>query len=403
MGFGIKTKIIGQLAERYAGFYLKRMSKKHINTPIKVGFIVFEPESWDKQQPVFEYMLKDSDFLPKLIVLPSFDTDLSLKKKYGYELQYFKNKYSDVLLGYNQDGSVINLKKYGFDYVFYQDPYDNHYPKGLKSKDLVKFTRICLIPYGYTLSSNFENLVSSNLFFRMVNYLFSDIKATGRIIETNCKKNIENGYKRVFYYGYPAFQSYLCMKQSNINDKITWAPRWSNDPVVGGSHFMQYKEFVLEMAEEFPNEKIMIRPHPMLFSNLIATGELSERDKDKYLHEMNERGIELNERGAIDDVLKNTKVLIADYSSIIASFFATGRPIIYCDSIFEPTEEFRQMLDCMYVAHSWNEVLMFMHNILEGNDYLEEKRKQMINKGSFEIHKYSTQRIVGQLKNVEER
>lgn len=388
------------LLDQRAAYYLKKVSeKKHDkDKPLKVGFIVFEPETWDKLQPVYEAMLEDKSFEPLLIVLPSFDTELRLIDEYGYEKVYFESKYDQILLAYDNEKKLINIKALGLDYVFYQDPYDVHYPTGLKTKELVKFVKICLIPYGYTLSKNFIGMITRNAFYKNVYFNFADGVEYGQIIENACRNNIDKGLQSVQYCGYPALEKY--MKWDNHTDAgcITWSPRWSFDDAIGGSHFIEYKDKFFDLRELFPKEKILMRPHPMLFSNLVSTKKMTEKEKDCYLNKLCDYNIEINDRGAIDDVLLNTKLLITDFSSIIISFFATGRPIIYCESVFEPTQEFKEILQYMYVAHSWDEVIHYADEILKGNDYLLEKRMNFINEGSFEIHKSSTSKILERLK-----
>lgn len=375
-------------------FYLKKVAsrKNDEDKPVRIGFIVFEPETWDKLQPVYEAMIVDHRFIPTLIVLPSFDTNLCLSDEYSYEKEFFEEKYDNVKLAYN-NGELLNIKDMGFDYVFYQDPYESHYPNTLKSKDLVKYVKICLIPYGYTLSDNFSNMISNNPFYKNVYINFADGKAYGSLIEKCCSKNIKKGIQSVEYCGYPALAKYMKW-ECDIEGSITWAPRWSYDSVVGGSHFMEYKDGFVSLRELYPNACILMRPHPMMFSNLISINKMTENEKECFLKELSENNIELNERGAIDDVLKDTKVLIADFSSIIISFFATGRPIIYCDSIFKPTSEFEEILKYVYIAHSWNDVLQYLSEIMNGNDYLKSKRLEFINNGPFEIHKDSTSKIL---------
>lgn len=387
--------------DRRAAYYLKIISeKKHDKVkPLKVGFIVFEPETWDKLQPVYEEMLIDKDFEPLLIVLPSFDTKLCLSDEYGYEKEFFEKKYRNIQFAYDDEKKLIDISRLDLDYVFYQDPYDAHYPNGLKTKDLVRFVKICLIPYGYTLSCNFLEMIKRNSFYKNVYFNFADSKAYGEIIENTCRKNIKNGLQSVQYCGYPALEKYLKWNNYNGDGSITWAPRWSFDDIIGGSNFLKYKDHFLSLRKIFPEEKILMRPHPMLFSNLVSTKKMTVEEKEFYLKNLRDNDIEINDRGAIDGVLNHTKLLITDFSSIIISFFATGRPMIYCESIFVPTQEFKEILQYVYIAHSWDEVLYYTEEILKGNDYLREARMNYINNGNFEIHKTASLKILEKLKN----
>ena len=76
----------------------------------------------------------------------------------------------------------------------------------------------------------------------------------------------------------------------------------------------------------------------------------------------------------------------------------TGRPVIYCKSSLEVNNEFKELLEGIYIANSWEDVETYVSEITAGNDYLKEKRKKIINNGLFSIHKNSTAKVLEYLK-----
>ncbi|MBQ9479326.1 MAG: D-alanyl-D-alanine carboxypeptidase family protein [Selenomonadaceae bacterium] len=83
--------------------------------------------------------------------------------------------------------------------------------------------------------------------------------------------------------------------------------------------------------------------------------------------------MELNENFA------NADILLSDYSSILIVYFLTGRPIIYCEfvnAVMLP--EYQEMLECMYVAHNWDEVVHYLDELVAGNDPLFERRQRAV-------------------------
>ncbi len=388
----VKDKAVNFIPDKRAEKYLKKVaSETKKNDRIKVGFLAFEPESWDKLQPVYEAMRTDERFDPELIVIPSYNINFSVGVKYGYELEYFKRLYPDVLTAFDPDGNLLDVRNKSYDYVFYQDPYNDHYPEGVKSYDLVQITKICYVPYGYTTLKNFAELVGINrVFFRNVFAYFPDTGTNGRIIEKIYATSIKRGLRYVNNLGFPSLEKYFDMG-ANANIKIiTWTPRWSYDAKVGGSHFMEYKENFLELGSEYT---LILRPHPMLFTNLVKTGVMSEEEANTYRNKAAEKGIEIDDRGPIDDVIEKTGILITDISSVIPSFFLTGKPVIYCDSKMEPIEEFAEMLNGIYIANSWEEVQTYIKRITSGDDYLLNERKSIIDKFA-RINKGATGRIL---------
>ena len=394
---GVAKSIVRTVKDIRATYYIKKVRKLNYETKkiIKVAFIVFEPESWDKLQPVYEEMVVRENFEPQLILIPSYDDTLSLEKKYGYEKEFFEKKYGKVLLAYDDNGMLIDLEKYGFDYVFYQDPYNAHYPKGIDSNSVVRYAKVCYIPYGYTISKNFSNLLINNRsFFRNVSIFYAENNSVEEVMKTVFGKNYVNGIQKIECMGYPSFEEYSTWNSEGKISTITWAPRWSYDKSVGGSHFIEYKDKFLLLRKKYESLNLLFRPHPMLFANMVKMGKMTEKEVAAYKKAMNDNQIQVKNKCAINDVLYKTDLLISDISSVIPSFFMTGRPIIYCKSEMEVNIEFQEMLKGIYVAESWDEVEKYISEILAGNDPLKEIRHNIINKGMLSVHLNSKKKIV---------
>lgn len=393
----VKKLILDARATKY--LTLNSQKKYEKDKVLRVGFIVFEPETWDKLQPVYEEMLGRRDVEPWLIIVPSFDNNLSLEKEYGYEKEYFEEKYSNILLAYDKFGKVIDLKKYEFDYVFYQDPYNSHYPKEINSTSVVKFSKVCYIPYGYTISTNFSDLLLQNReFFRNVSIFFADSKSVSSVMKKVFGKNYDKGIQKVIELGYPPFEQYKAWENANNISSIAWTPRWSYDKKVGGSHFFEYKDEFITLREKYPDFRLILRPHPMLFANMINTKRMSETEVEEYKKFMYNKKIEIMDKCPVNDVLKMADILISDVSSVIPSYFMSGRPIIYCKSELNVNNEFKKMLQGIYIASSWKEVDMYIKEIVSGNDYLKEKRNKLIKNGEFSIHNNASAHIIDYLK-----
>ncbi len=380
--------------------YLKAASERGIyGAKIKVAFIVHEPETWDKLQPVYERMSLDDQFTPRLIIVPSFDVNLSLGTKYGYELEFFSNKYKDVICAINEHGTTIDLKSLKFDFVFYQDPYNAHYPKNIKSNQVVKYSKICYVPYGYTISENFADLIANNkAFFRNVHTFFSANKMDGLNFERMYASNIKRGLQRIRYFGYPCLERYTDVSTEFELNRITWTPRWTYDPTVGGSHFIEYKDEFVHLVDDYDDLKLLLRPHPMMFHNLVQTGRMTAEEVADYKRILTQKNIEMDINSPIDDILEKTGILITDISSIIVSYFMMGRPIIYCNCELPPSSEFAEMLEGIYVAENWKDVKKYIDELRKGNDYLKEKRCGILQRKSFNVHRNSAERILDDLK-----
>ncbi|MGN1029940.1 MAG: CDP-glycerol glycerophosphotransferase family protein, partial [Bacilli bacterium] len=262
---------------------------------------------------------------------------------------------------------------------------------------LVKYTKICYIPYGYSLLKNCTEYFASNfVFLRNISILFAENISDGKAFEKLFIDNINNRIQKVEYLGYPPLEKYLNFPQIELVKRITWAPRWTYDDKLGGSHFMEYKDFFLDLAKKLP-EQLIIRPHPMMFENFRQKGIMNHAQINDYVRSANRLGVPLDDRSPIDQILENTDLLITDISSVIVLFFMTGRPIIYCKCNMEPNDELRKMLDGIYIAENQNEIEYYINNILNNNDYLKSKRADIIKNNLFDVNYNSTNKIVENL------
>lgn len=373
----LKNKGLDLLSRKYLKYNCEK--KHNANKIMKVGFIVFEPETWDKLLPVYQILKANSGVETDLIVVPSFDKELRLTKHYGKELSYFKNIDSNCILAC-ENNEWINIENAGYDYIFYQDPYNKHMPRNLRSDNVVKFSKICYIPYGFIGSDIFLNLATDSSFFRNVHLGFMDASKTIDILNNKFQYNIKNGYQHFYDVGYPAYEKYFDYKFKNGIKKILWTPRWSYDPEIGGSHFFEYKDGIISLKEKFNDISIVIRPHPMMFSNFINEGRMTEEEYEEFISITKKYGIDISIGNDVNKDFKNADLLITDYSSIFPMYFFTGRPVIYCNSIIKLNKEYSELANASYQCDNWNQIEECVTNLVNGADSLKSVRKKVIEK-----------------------
>jgi hypothetical protein len=378
--------------------------KKSSHEKIKVGFIVYEPESWDKQQPLFEMMMVDERFEAYIVLCPSYDTDFGKNKSYGYEKDFFMNKYINVILAYEKNGKEIDLEKLKFDYLFYQVPYNHHFPKKMQSYNTVKYAKVCYIPYGYSISDQMSFLMIENKdFFRNVYFMFMVSPFVIEKFKKIYRRNLKKGTQHIEYLGYPALKTYLDFDKEYNKFNITWTPRWTYDKKIGGSHFFEYKDKFIGLLKKNNDINLTIRPHPMMFYNFQRLGIMTEEEINEYKDELKENNIYLDCGTPIDNVLRNTGILITDISSIIPSFFFTGRPIIYCSCDIELNDDLKNMSRSFYIAKSFEDIERHLKDILNGNDYLKDIRERLLTSDRYSIHRKSSELILDRIyKDFEE-
>lgn len=384
-----------------ASFYLEHNSKHSHNKQsknIKVGFVVQVPQLWDKQSSVYSAMCKDKEFEPFLIIVPSYDLIHNRIDDYGEELDYFKEQCQNgkYILAYNGE-DWVDMEKEKFNYLFYQRPYDPYLPKSLTSDTTVRFTKICYIPYATPEIKNTG--IYPRYFFRNLYCGFMENQEGAdkniAIFRKNCKKNIQH----FLNIGYPAFERCINHQEACRYNTFLWTPRWSYDPVAGGSHFMEYYSQLTDL--EWNDAKLIVRPHPMMWENFIKTKLLDEKQIEDILSKWDENNIVIDKNESIDTTFSQTDVMISDRSSVIPMFFLTRKPIIYCPMDMDVSEYgdlFSSLLPGLYIANDWNELEHWIKMLMSKNDPLADVRSQIIEK-KFSNHYSATEKIINTIKS----
>lgn len=352
---------------------------------IRVAFVVQMLEVWDKQSPVFEAMEKNVLIDASIIVVPSIDISTWKLNPYHGEMEFLKQRYPDAKLiqAIDSDGTVMKFEAKQYDYVFYQRPYDIYLPRELRAESISLDTKVCYIPYGYQGANVFTEGNTNEEFFRNVYMSFLDSEEIKDVLEHKFRESVKMNEQKFLYLGYPVFDTYLKMKSKKLDKKnkgILWTPRWAFDPEQGGSHFVHYKDNFVGLRDKYPKKNIVIRPHPLMWENVVKEGLMFKKEVDQYKELLQSRNIQIDANKMMEDTIKDTQVLITDFSSIIITYFMTGRPIIYCPFDTQLNELYQKLLPGLYIANSWDEVEKYLEMIENGNDVLFAKRQEIIQK-----------------------
>ena len=354
---------------------MKRIMDRQIrNDNIKVGFLVQMPEIWDKQLPVFERMLNDERFDPYLVVLPSFDISSNSFKKYGEELGFFKEKYDEsrIIITYTNN-QWLDLKQLNFNYVFYGRCWENYLPPCYCTRNVIKYAKTCYIPYCFHGLNERQRYYKTSFFYYLYLFLCCSDEQLNDFRAHKGQKNV--------FLGFPSLEHISCDTELKY-ETILWTPRWTDDKEFGGSNFFKYMNSITDIKETFPKTNLVLRPHPLTFQNALKLGKLTETEIEEYKNKLDKFGVSFDTNKLIEDSFLKTDILITDFSSVLMPYFLTGKPIIYCSEIdnVDFTESFKNIIECSYVAKSWQDVMKYVSSLLNGEDPLKEKRIKMVSK-----------------------
>ena len=384
---------INYMDAELATYYLFRQNMlRHEKRKMRVAFMANSFVSGEKILPIYEAMKERDDVETFLIVYAGVD--------YKYLQRawlYFQNKYPDDKI-YNY--SLMDLKKLCPDYVFLPNPYDDRrkYP-GFRTNDIVKFSKVCVISYGATLSHIFSDRLFNDYssFWQKVYFFFTSAESVKNSFIEKFPQDISMNYQHVEFFGYPALKPYYKLEKESSDAKcILWSPRWNFDDKIGGSHFMDYKDNFVALKKKY-GEKVdlILRPHPDLFNELMKKNFMNREKIIAYDETLKANNIYRQTTLAdMDKSIRKVDIFLTDYSSILVELFLTGRPIIYCEYPKAiPFPEYEEMFAAMYVARSWKDIENYLEDLLAGNDPLFEKRQEIAKK-IYDTHKDATEKIV---------
>ena len=214
--------------------------RKRNDQLIRVVFICQYVPSWNKISPTYHRLEEDDRFAVSILCVPE---SISSKENKTY-LFFLSHGYNGVLNAWN-NGRWISLKEFDADYFFFYRPYDNYLPWPYKSFIACRYGKICMIPYGTSMSRDLMESAFKYPFMSNVAILFADSMAE---VEYNSAHNKRFSDQRFLYCGIPALESVLLEKNSSAPSwewsrnsfRIMWTPRWSLNQKGGGSNYFKY-------------------------------------------------------------------------------------------------------------------------------------------------------------------
>ena len=363
----------------------KRVKKKIANGEVlNVVFIIQYIPGWNKLEPIYKKMLDDDRFNPIIVCVPlNIQNHILMDGKGNDTYQYFIEhgyKAIDALL---DDGSWFDLKKLEPDYLFHSRPYNAFMPKCYTSGKIVKYALICNVMYGACLAENDRKVCINKDYFKNAYLYFAFDDSEKKYYQSLFKFGLKYGLQKCYPYGATGLEQIVNFETKQITTKvkhtILWTPRWSTDKTVGGSNFFNYRDTILQLASKNPNIVFIIRPHPLMFSNFLKTGEMTEQEVYEFKEHCNSSSnIVLDETKSYTETFWNSSLLITDFSGIVPEYFVTGKPIIYCHSNvnFEYTDTTKHIIHCCYEAFDSKDIEQYMYKVINREDVKLQERKE---------------------------
>lgn len=364
----------------------ERISEEREINLIKMVFIVQRTEVFASVKSVFDAAIK-SGCEVYLLPLPRCAND-----KYELLWDTYEEVHSFcvglgkgvVIDTYDKERDIFfDLKSILPTYVFLNVPYTNEYPEPYRIDKMSRYTKVCYIPYAYSmLEKNFKFSYSLNNLSKM-SYIFAANKLGYKYcLHRVLLKDLLQRKKTVYNVGFPRFDLIFSDSDKNERTTILWLPRWTvstgfQSDNEQSSFLLFYKDF-LKFAEQRKDVDFIIRPHPHMFENFLKKGVMTEEEKDEFDNAVLKLdNVTLDNSSDYMKSLSAADILLADYSSIVIEFFSLGNPIVYYGSRDAFSKYDRPVFDTFYSIANWDEAKTRICDLLSGIDSKGEDRHKI--------------------------
>ncbi|MGN0438541.1 MAG: CDP-glycerol glycerophosphotransferase family protein [Lachnospiraceae bacterium] len=379
----------------------KKIDQKEV---LNVVFVVQYIPSWNKLEPIYTKMKNEERFNPTIVCVPFNIQNHKLMDNNGNDTyEYFVKHGYEAINALKDEGSWYDLKQLNPDYVFHSRPYNYVMPKGYTSGKIVKYALICNVLYGLSLTKNVEPLLLNKDYFKdCFCYYALDVNEKS-YYEKRFFLGVKFGIQKCFSYGGIGIEQILLAKvekrQNEFKKTIIWTPRWSTDDKIGGSNFFNYRNIILKLVNSHKDCLFVFRPHPLMFSNFVSTGEMSEVEVKEFKQFCRETvNVVLDETKEYYDTFWQSDFLITDGSAIVPEYFSTGKPIMFCQSKISEanTDFYNDIISRCYEVYNEHGLVNYFEQLLAGNDVKSDARKELIDK-TMNNYKNNSERIINSL------
>lgn len=372
---GFKSRHVKKARE--IGHKIDEIEARPRKKKISVVFVCHFPSVWNTGRSAFQAALKDPELEVHLLALPQKEMKENCegsKEKYGENKSYTycRQFYPDTINAFCEaEQGWFDLKSLNPDYVILTRPYDEEIQPGYQSNVLASYTKICYIPYSYCKMKWDSRMVYNCGFMDHVYAVFTESPMYCQMLKQIFCGIFKAGWKQVRYVGYPRFDLHHGQKRSTGRYKktILWLPRWTTKDILESSTFFKYKDRLIEYAKAHPEVRLICRPHPLMLTNFISTGEMTGAEVETFKKTFDETdNLLLDESGDYLPSFEEADVFVSDTSSLLIEEFITGKPIIFCGSMSHFDREAKKWARLMYQVHSGEELIRRLRNLLDGHD-----------------------------------
>lgn len=360
---------------------LSRIKKKKSNKKINIVFIVQFSEMWNSLKSVYESFKNNASYETFLFAVPRYKHNELRKgmKENEFYLEndvfnYLKKSGYDVIDAREMD-KWKDLRKLNPDIVFYQRPYQPHYPRKYNFSKVSKYALVCFVPYGVLLSKDIHIKVNiNNDALKSAFIFFTDDQLAKKYFDDN-KYSMHSKAQIIKNPRFDLISMDDVIKTSYKPKTFLWTPRWYVGKANNKSNFLLYLKPIISFFGEHKDLKLIIRPHPLMFKNFIDHGVMTQCEINNLKNDISTlKNIIFDDNKDYRQSFVDGDVLISDFSSLIVEYFLTGKPIIYCGETND-FNELGSLISNYFICVNDEKSLLANIKKISCNDYVPDNKK----------------------------
>lgn len=335
------------------------------------------------QNPIFNLFenfyneVKKDEFFDVQFVLIPFVNNNRIINDIGELVDYFDKKNIPYILGYDfLSKEYIDILSFSPDLVIYQSIYDDYRQSTLfHSTRIAQYVPIAHISYGISMIEHtgiYDGLLENNPFTKVMWKIFVEnqyiekefnrimlgkAKAIGLL---KCEKYLHDPNKFIGNWSLPRDNSF----------RIVWKPRWVGTQ--GHSNFLRYLDYFIHLVKANAEIDFVFYSHPLLEVQLVENTKIMTSQSYKNLiNELSHlKNFRIEDSGDFLDTIMTADLYIGDFSSTMAEFCLTGKPIIYTPVEVTLNELGKIMQQVCYIANNRDELDNYIMSIKNKDDPL---------------------------------
>ena len=294
---------------------------------------------------------------------------------------YCKSFCPDVINAYDEEKNEwLNLKALQPDYVFFQRANDVYLPPEYRCSVVSTYAKLCFIPYAFCKMDRDSRVVYKPATMSYTYAIFTESEMYRDMLRKIFYQLLNANWKQIECFGYPRFDLHGAVQEAKKEPKtVLWLPRWVTASRLESTTFFQYKDVLIEYFKDHPNIKFICRPHPKMFINFAATGEMPEEEIAAFKKLFAEtENFMLDEYADYLPAMTEADVFISDTSSLLVEELITGKPIIFCGNMAHFDKDAKQWSRHMYPVRNKRMLINRLDSLLAGNDPKREERVKYV-------------------------